>query len=129
MGARPARWRDDTTARRATTTTIAIQLIVGSMVPYMRWLITATLDEVPASGGYPEKGPKLSTIRHTPLAMRKPASVTMNEGMRRRVIRVPWRNPHTPTTASPTTIAAHHGQFVVLGCTSCTAIAPPSGPT
>src|ERR1019366_4536619 len=111
------------------TPPIAIQLIVGSMGPYMRWLITATLDEVPASGGYPEKGPKLSTIRHTPLAMRKPASVTMNDGMRRRVIRVPWRKPHTPTAASPATIAAHHGQLVVAGSTSCTVMMPARGPT
>ncbi len=46
--------------------------------------------------GYPEKGPKASTMSRTPLKMRFPASVTMKEGSRSRVMSVPCRPPTRP---------------------------------
>src|SRR5690348_1071719 len=53
----------------------------------------------------------------------------MNDGSRRRVMRVPWMAPNTAQNASPARIAAHHGQRVVTGCTSCTVMAAPQAPT
>ena len=61
--------------------------------------------------------------------MRNPASVTMKDGRRRRVTRVPWIAPNTAHAKSPARIAAHQGQFVVSGWTNCTVMAAPRAPT
>src|SRR5713226_10348313 len=94
---------------------IAIQLTVGSMVPAIRLKRTRALGLWELRLGYPEKGPSKRRISITPLKIKKPASVTMNDGMPSRLMIVPWMNPTTAQKASPARIAAHHGQLVVDG--------------
>ena len=53
----------------------------------------------------------------------------MNDGNRSRVMSVPWNAPMSAQAARAAMIAAHHGQSVVFGWTSWTAITPPTGPT
>ena len=58
--------------------------------------------------------------------MSRPARVTMKDGSRSRVIKVPCAPPIRAQAMRATMTAAHHGQFVVTGWTSCTAMAPPT---
>ncbi len=58
--------------------------------------------------------------------MSRPARVTMKEGSRSRVMSEPCRKPIKRAREERAMIAAHHGQFVVVGCTSWTAMTPPT---
>ena len=42
----------------------------------------------------------------------------MNDGIFSRATSVPWMAPNAALASSATMIAAHHGQFAPLGCTS-----------
>src|ERR1039458_510121 len=114
---------------RPTMRAMAIQLATGSIWPHMRLYNARRFGCRPLRLGYPENGPKPSTMSRTPLKMSRPARVTMKEGSRRRLTRVPCTAPIKAQARRATMMAAHHGQFVVLGCTSCTAITAPTGPT
>ena len=53
----------------------------------------------------------------------------MKEGIPTRVMIVPWMRPITQQNRRPATMAAHHGQCVVTGWTSCTVMTAPHAPT
>ena len=50
----------------------------------------------------------------------------MNEGILSRATSVPWRAPQAEQASNAAMIAAHHGQFAPLGCTSSTTTTLPS---
>ena len=83
-------------------------------------------DDFPLRLGYPEKGPRARIHRSTPLRMSSPPRVTMKEGSRSRVINVPQTPPMKAQMIRAAAMAAHQGQSVVVGCTSCTAMVPPT---
>ena len=50
----------------------------------------------------------------------------MNDGIRSRATSVPWMTPTAAQASNVTMIAAHHGQFAPVGCTSSATTTLPS---
>ena len=62
----------------------------------------------------------------TPSKISSTPRVTMNDGIFSRATIVPWMAPTAAHASSVTMIAAHHGQFRPLGCTSSATTTLPS---
>ena len=66
------------------------------------------------------------TMIATPSRISSPPRVTMNDGIFSRATSVPWMAPNAAQASSVTMIAAHHGQFAPVGCTSSATTTLPS---